>query len=546
MNLVANMAPQDIPLTPTDGAPAPTGGYQQDADRFMDAATSLPQAIQDGGDEPAAQNVEQGVSASLVAGGAIRSLATLCPVAGWVCPAAGVAVGAVFTIVWIGTHKKTATTLDGGSGPANWNAFWQLNTYGDRHVQDSRGPFVRNGEWLLHYPWAGNWSFVHHRTSASDPCEFGPPPPPITEIRDGIGNVCLVDLPLQSYVRTPEQMYNALHPTGPVDTVPPGATTTPAPPAPSRGDLADGLADVLNDPKYRRFAEWLNYQLGHPGAQDPISGKIIVPNCDGLTWTQCRDEMIGYGFAPPIKLTIDDDQVALSDAEAGKVAIVEGEKTGRDPDDDLGVAVMPDLMPTNKPFPTFDPIVETETTVIIESDSTACDISPGAGGPDPTASSDPFDERPIPHFVVNTTTIPPISVEPPENATMLLTGHVKTNITGFGYQKIYAKHGWTVKDETFTRATLSTPFHVFSRTLTQSGKLLDAYFAQEPSGAWYFHRTPTALYLCARMVVINSRRVNEWNTATGIAVQPMTGLQVSQTGIWTSYGKAISTKSYTG
>jgi hypothetical protein len=55
------------------------------------------------------------------------------------------------------------------------------------------------------------------------------------------------------------------------------------------------------------------------------------------------------------------------------------------------------------------------------------------------------------------------------------------------------------------------------------------------SGAWYFHRTASHLYVCARRVVVKPDRLERW----GPAVAPLDGLLPDQAGIWTSYGKAV-------
>jgi hypothetical protein len=538
VNLYATLAPQNVSMTAADAAPAPAEGYAQAAERMTEDAESLDQLLADG-DPGAADDVEHGLMHGLVASGAVPPAATLCidfPVACGV-----VAFGAAFAFVILGP-KPLSVTVDGGDsdGLEIQDAWWQRST-SDQHIFDwTRGPFVGAGEWYMVYgTGGGNWSWMHH--GAPSNCNFGPPAPHSVIVRDGLGNICVTDLPIQAYVRTNEMMHSARHPSKHVASPPPGSTTVDPPPPPSRSSTADAAADALNGNP--TFAAWINYELGVPGAVDPITGKVIVPNCDGLTWTACRNQMTGFGFATPLKLDVAQDATALAlDAAAGQVALVEGEKTGRDPDDVLGVAVMPETLmsPRTDPVPDIDVLVETDTDETTE-DSGTCDLSPAQPATGPVADDTTFDPYPSLAgqgltYAVNTDSLldlPGSDAERPDQ-TLIRVGAVRANSSGFGWRHVVARHGWTPKDEQLTRLALSSSQHAIDRTTTRHGPL-DTYYASVASGAWYFHRTATRLYVCARRVVVKPDQLPRW----GSVIAPTDGVLPDQAGVWTSYGKAI-------
>jgi hypothetical protein len=501
-------------------------------------AGSLDQLLADG-DHGAADDVEHGLMHGLVASGAVPPAATLCidfPVACGV-----VAVGAAAVFVIFGP-KPLSVTVDGGDsdGLEIQDAWWQRSA-SDQHIFDwTRGPFVGAGEWYMVYgTGGGNWSWMHHGVPSN--CDFGPPAPRSVIVRDGLGNICVVDLPIQAYVRTDEMMHSARHPSKPVASPPPNSTPVDPPSTPSRSSTADAAADALNGNP--TFAAWINYELGVPGAEDPITGKVIVPNCDGLTWTACRNQMTGFGFATPVKLEIAQDATALApDADAGQVALVEGEKTGRDPNDVLGVAVMPETLmsPRTDPIPDIDVLVETDVDETTESSGT-CDLSPAQPATAAIQDNTIFD--PYPSLVaqpltytVNTDSLLtlPGSDEERADETLLRVGAVKASSAGFGWRHLVARHGWIAKDEVLTRLVLSTSQHAIDRTPTSRGAL-DTYYSSVTSGAWYFHRTATRLYVCARRVVVKPERLVQWGPFSA----PVDGLLPDQAGLWTSYGKAV-------
>jgi hypothetical protein len=542
VNLLAAMAPQDIPYDPIDDAPPPSGGYDAAAERMAGDAEALDQSLTGPSDPGAADSVEQGLMQGLTIAGAVPSASTLC-LQFWV--ACGtVAVGAVVYFVFIGPSKNTSTAIDGGDNsnpPVITGMRWTRSDSDHRLFDPTRGPLVHAGEFYLTYDHAGPWSWVHH--GAPTECEFGPAQPRLSIVRTGVGDVCRADLPIEAYVRTADLMFTARHPTRRVDLPPPGSQSVPAPPAPSRAALAQAAADAMDlNPD---FASWLNYELGVPGAQDPITGKVIVPNCDDLTWPQCRDQMTGFGFATPVRIEIADDATALApDASAGRVALVEGEKTGRDPDDVLGVAVTPETLmsPRTHPIPDVDILVETETELTTE-DSGTCDLSSAVPATIPVTDATTFDPHPsllgapVTYPVNTSSTIPlPGSTEARADETVLRVGAVRADSSGFGWRHVVARHGWTAKDEALTRLTLASQHHAIDRVPTKKG-LLDTYYAEMASGAWYFHRTPTRLIACARRVVVKPDRLvaGSW----GSIPQPVDGVLPGQTGIWTSYGKAI-------
>jgi hypothetical protein len=537
VNLLATMAPQDISLQPSDGAPAPPEGYVAAAARMASEAESLDQSLV-AGDGHAADQVEHGIMAGLATSGAIRTSAALCLEVPYVCGVLAVGGAAVFVFagpkalaVWInGGDSDTGTEIDG--------MWWRPSGAEQRLLDWARGPAVHPGEWYLEYRVDNQaWAWVNHNGPGG--CNFGPPRPTVSLVRSGLANICVFDLPIEAYVRTADMMYSARKPSKRVDSSPPGATSVPAPPAPTRQQLADAAAQALNTNP--TLARWLNYLLGRAGAQDPISGKVIVPSCDELSWSECRAQMEGYGFATPVKLTVPQDEVALADASAGKVVLVEGEKTGRDPDDVLGVTVMPDTIdsPMVMPIPDIDVLVETDTDITTE-ESGVCDLSPGepAVGPVADGAFDPRDSL-LGHgstYGVDDTSIValPGADDARADQTILRVGAVRANSSGFGWRHIVARHGWIAKDEELTRLTLSTPQHAIERSQTAKGPL-DTYFAAVASGAWYYHRTASTLIVCARRVVVKPDRLGSW----GDVVQPTEGLLADQTGVWTSYGKAI-------
>jgi hypothetical protein len=120
----------------------------------------------------------------------------------------------------------------------------------------------------------------------------------------------------------------------------------------------------------------------------------------------------------------------------------------------------------------------------------------------------------------------------------MLKGAVKSDDGGFGWRHTAVRHGWTDKDELFTRTTLGTPFHAISRDESPNGTIRDVYYSFETSGAWYFHRSLVSLFLCARRVVVNPTRLGSYADLT----QPTTGLNATQTGIVTSYGKTVASR----
>ncbi|WP_445148251.1 hypothetical protein [Baekduia sp. Peel2402] len=540
VNLYATLAPQDASVTAADGAPPPAEGYAHAAERMTEDAESLDELLATG-DRAAADGVAQGLMHGLVASGAVPTAGALCfesPVA------CGVLIVGTAAVFYIFGPKPMSVTVDGGDsdGLAISDAWWQYNT-NDQHIFDwTRGPFVGAGEWYMVYSTGGgNWSWMHH--GSPDNCNFGPPAPRSVIVRDGLGNICVADLPIQAYVRTDEMMTTARHPPKHVDSPPPGSTSVNPPPTPSRSTMADAAADALNGNP--TLAAWINYELGVPGAEDPITGKVIVPNCDGLTWVQCRDQMTGFGFATPVRIEIADEATALApDVSAGRVALVEGEKTGRDPDDVLGVTVMPETLmsPRTHPIPDVDTLVETEAEITTE-DSGVCDLSSALPATGPVSDATTFDSYPSllgapVTYPVDTSSalLLPGSTEARADETVLRVGAVRANSSGFGWRHVVARHGWTAKDEVLTRLTLASQHHAIDRVSTNQG-FLDTYYADVASGAWYYHRTPTRIITCARRVVVKPDRLvsNSW----GSVPQPVDGVLPSQTGVWTSYGKAI-------
>jgi hypothetical protein len=128
-----------------------------------------------------------------------------------------------------------------------------------------------------------------------------------------------------------------------------------------------------------------------------------------------------------------------------------------------------------------------------------------------------------------------------ESQTMMLKGAVRADGSGFGWRHTAVRHGWTDKDEAMTRVTLASPFHTITRDVhPTTGTIRDTYSGAEVAGGWYYHRTPTQIFLCRRVVVVNPIRRNDWGSET----QPMTGLNATQTGIVTSYGHVVSAATY--
>lgn len=54
------------------------------------------------------------------------------------------------------------------------------------------------------------------------------------------------------------------------------------------------------------LAEWFNFILGTPGAQDPITGKINVRDCAGMSATDCQDLLEEDGFSDVRVATVAD------------------------------------------------------------------------------------------------------------------------------------------------------------------------------------------------------------------------------------------------
>lgn len=389
----------------------------------------------------------------------------------------------------------------------------------------AKGPATLPADgWILFY---GTVCGLSKDARDSYGCHIDPTPQEFHQVANGTYQ-CYSGWPYQccdpggyvSYYADPDKF----NPVGPIRAPRPGDVVdinSPAPTTPTRTSVTSSVTTSVTDGQHQGFDDWLNYQLKVPGAQDPFTGKVIVPDCSGLQYAACSSELADMGFQNVQRV----DMAAWAtqvDLAAGEVASVQDAGEGHDPAAVEDVAVNPDPKPDPAP-----------SAVYIDDDTDRCDITPGGLGYDPNGDTHPWFSAKETNFAVS----PPNNASTPTTflpwgTTWLLDGDWR----GFGYAKIAAKHGWSDEDRAQTISVLSDPLHLYVHQ--DNGR--DLYLGSAKRGQAYWTISGGVVRFCIRAVVIEPRAGLTVTRTTDQAQQTMDP-SLTQAGIWTTFGKDVTT-----
>jgi hypothetical protein len=136
---------------------------------------------------------------------------------------------------------------------------------------------------------------------------YGPPPSGFTDFTNGTTTQCVTAETHQTVTRVlhagvmRENDLSAVAPIEPYSTQS-YSRSTPAPTQPPRSSVEQGIETALGDPDNGILRDWLNYQLGSPGAEDPTEIGAQNPDIEfpGYVehWEEHGDEFVGTDGTP--------------------------------------------------------------------------------------------------------------------------------------------------------------------------------------------------------------------------------------------------------